>query len=626
VAKILLVDDRPTNRQFLLTLLGYTKHRLFEAADGDEALACVRADRPDLVITDILMPTMNGYEFVQHIRADPELAHMPVIFYTGTYSEPSVQALASSCGVEIILPKPCDPERILAAVNQALHLREPATVPVAAARQVAAAAQDADLVDEMVAGHLQELHAVRLGLDELIEGTAQGPALEGLRELSGKFSQGIAGLTLVTSRLAALVRAGLSVMPERHPVRMVEKCFDAACSVVGSTYAAIGLLDEIGGTLAHVRTKGIDDRLYLGNEEHRKGLTGSILVERRPVRRLAEPGKTLGGLVEGHPPVRNFLGVPVASSGEIYGWLYFADRLGADDFTEEDERIASTLALQLALLRENLALYDMVQSHAAKLQLEVTERRRAESEIHELNESLERRVSERTTQLETANRELEAFSYSVSHDLRAPLRHVIGYAELLQKQATSSLDEKSRRYMKTILESAKRMGVLIDDLLGFSRIGRADTNKTTVDLGQLVREVIAELRPQLGDRDVAWNVDALPACHGDRAMLKIALVNLISNALKFSRHRPRAEIAIGSNEAQHDQIEIFVRDNGAGFDMRHANKLFGVFQRLHLSEEFEGTGIGLATVQRIIHRHGGNIRAEGEVDQGATFHFSLPRA
>jgi light-regulated signal transduction histidine kinase (bacteriophytochrome) len=180
--------------------------------------------------------------------------------------------------------------------------------------------------------------------------------------------------------------------------------------------------------------------------------------------------------------------------------------------------------------------------------------------------------------------------------------------------------------MKTILESAKRMGALIDDLLGFSRIGRANTNKATVDLGQLVREVIAELRPQIGDRDIAWNVGALPACHGDRAMLKVALVNLISNAVKFSRHRARAEIAIGSTEGQYNQVEVFVGDNGAGFDMRHADKLFGVFQRLHLSEEFEGTGIGLATVQRIIHRHGGHIRGEGGVDQGATFYFSLPRA
>jgi len=253
---------------------------------------------------------------------------------------------------------------------------------------------------------------------------------------------------------------------------------------------------------------------------------------------------------------------------------------------------------------------------------DITPRKHREEEIVALN----RELIKRTEDLGAANKELEAFAYSVSHDLRAPVRHVIGYSELLHKQACSTLDEKSRRYMQAILESAKRMGALIDDLLGFSRIGRADTNKTTVDLGQLVSEAIAELRPQIGDRDIAWSLGALPACHGDRAMLRIALVNLISNAVKFSRHRARAEIAIGSTEGQHNQIEVFVKDNGAGFDMRHADKLFGVFQRLHLSEEFEGTGIGLATVQRIIHRHGGNIRAEGAVDQGATFYFSLAKA
>jgi PAS domain S-box-containing protein len=254
---------------------------------------------------------------------------------------------------------------------------------------------------------------------------------------------------------------------------------------------------------------------------------------------------------------------------------------------------------------------------------DITARKHREQEIVALNGELVKRAED----LAAANKELESFAYSVSHDLRAPLRHVIGYAELLQKQAAaSSLDEKSRRYTKTILESAKRMGVLIDDLLAFSRIGRADTDKTTVDLGRLVREVIVELRPQIGDRDVAWKVGELPAGYGDRAMLKVAFLNLISNAVKFSRQRARAEIAIGSTGGQHNQIEIFIRDNGAGFDMRHADKLFGVFQRLHLSEEFEGTGIGLATVQRIIHRHGGNIRAEAALDQGATFYFTLPRA
>jgi light-regulated signal transduction histidine kinase (bacteriophytochrome) len=180
--------------------------------------------------------------------------------------------------------------------------------------------------------------------------------------------------------------------------------------------------------------------------------------------------------------------------------------------------------------------------------------------------------------------------------------------------------------MAMILEASKRMGNLIDDLLGFSRIGRAETRKTTVNLDNLVREVIAELAHDTRDRDITWTVGALPVCYGDRSMLKLVLTNLLSNAIKFTRIRPRAKIEIGCIDDKDDQVEIFVADNGAGFEIQYVDKLFGVFQRLHRSEEFEGTGIGLATVQRIIHRHGGEVRAQGAVDQGATFHFSLPRA
>jgi light-regulated signal transduction histidine kinase (bacteriophytochrome) len=228
--------------------------------------------------------------------------------------------------------------------------------------------------------------------------------------------------------------------------------------------------------------------------------------------------------------------------------------------------------------------------------------------------------------LQAANKELESFAYSVSHDLRAPLRHIAGYAELLRRQASSVLDEKSHRFLDTIMESSKRMGILIDDLLAFSRIGRAETNKTVVKLDQLVDEIVAELRQDLSDREITWKTARLPACHGDRAMLRLALVNLISNAVKFTRARKPAEIEIGCNDGARDEVEIFVRDNGAGFDMQYQNKLFGVFQRLHLAEEFEGTGIGLATVQRIIQRHGGTVRAEGAVDRGATFYVTLPKA
>ena len=252
---------------------------------------------------------------------------------------------------------------------------------------------------------------------------------------------------------------------------------------------------------------------------------------------------------------------------------------------------------------------------------ELTERKHREQEIQSLNQELARR----STELESINQELEAFAYSVSHDLRAPLRHIAGYTELLKKKASSTLDEKSNRYLAMILDSAKRMGNLIDDLLAFSRIGRAETQKTLFSLTQLVSEALTEVREDAEGRNIAWKIGALPDFYGDRSMLRLVLVNLLSNAIKFTRARPQAEIEIGCTEGNKGDLVVFVRDNGVGFDMKYANKLFGVFQRLHQSDSFEGTGIGLATVQRIIHRHGGKAWAEGVVDSGATFYFSAPR-
>jgi light-regulated signal transduction histidine kinase (bacteriophytochrome) len=251
---------------------------------------------------------------------------------------------------------------------------------------------------------------------------------------------------------------------------------------------------------------------------------------------------------------------------------------------------------------------------------DITERRYAEDEIRRLNQELARRAVE----LESANKELEAFAYSVSHDLRAPLRHVVGFSELLQGRASASLDDKSRHYVQTICGAARRMGYLIDDLLAFSRIGRTETRYTAVDLAQLTREVVADLGQDTRGREIVWRIGTLPVCQGDRSMLRLVIVNLLSNAVKFTRMRKSTEIEIGCTERPHE-IEVFVRDNGAGFDMQYVGKLFGVFQRLHPNEQFEGTGIGLATVQRVIYRHGGTVRAEGAVDRGATFSFSLPK-
>ena len=265
---------------------------------------------------------------------------------------------------------------------------------------------------------------------------------------------------------------------------------------------------------------------------------------------------------------------------------------------------------------------DSLRQARDNLHVELEQRRHREDEIRKLNQELGKRAAE----LEATNKELESFAYSVSHDLRAPLRHMVGYSELLQRQASSLLDEKSQRFIRTILDSAKRMGNLIDDLLAFSRIGRAETKKSEVDLGQLVEEVVAEIGQDTKSRDIAWKIGALPVCYGDRSMLRLVVVNLVSNAVKFTRMRRPAEIEIGCVDRDKKEVEVFVRDNGAGFEMQYVNKLFGVFERLHPPEQFEGTGIGLATVQRIIHRHGGKVRGEGSVDQGATFYFSLPKA
>jgi signal transduction histidine kinase len=235
----------------------------------------------------------------------------------------------------------------------------------------------------------------------------------------------------------------------------------------------------------------------------------------------------------------------------------------------------------------------------------------------------ESQLKQRAEQLETVNKELEAFTYSVSHDLRAPLRHISGFVELLFSNA-QDLDAKNKHYLETIANAAKKMGILIDELLQFSRVGRTEVNKTGFHLKDMVEEIRKELIFEVSDRNIEWEVGSLTEVHADRILLKSVLSNLISNAVKFTSKRDHAKIEIDADRSNGQEVVFHIHDNGVGFDMKYSDKLFGLFQRLHRSDEFEGTGVGLANVRRIIHRHGGRTWAEGELDRGATFYFSIP--
>lgn len=254
----------------------------------------------------------------------------------------------------------------------------------------------------------------------------------------------------------------------------------------------------------------------------------------------------------------------------------------------------------------------------SKVMRDITERKHAQEEIRRLNRNLKQRASE----LEAANKELEAFTYSVSHDLRAPLRHIDGFSQLLVDEYGLQLPEEVRRYLDRIQNGARQMGLLVDELLTLTRIGRKEIKLQVAGLDPVVEQVVSDLKAELNGRKVEWKINSLPYVECDPALLRQVFANLLSNAVKYTRPRNPAIIEVGSL-ADNGQTVIFVRDNGVGFSMKYANKLFGVFQRLHRAEDFEGTGIGLATVQRIIHKHGGRVWAEAELDKGATFFFTV---
>jgi two-component system cell cycle sensor histidine kinase/response regulator CckA len=346
MAVILIVDDRPTNRDFLVTLLGYRGHRLLEAADGAQALEVTRTARPDLIISDILMPTMDGYEFVRQLRADANVARTPVIFSTAHYLDHEAKALAQECSVPFILPKPCDPETVLSMVDAALGLAPlPATPP-------------------------QE----------------QGLDREHLRLMTNQLARKADELHAVNQKLEALLELGQRVASEHNPGHILEAYCRGAREIIGAKWVAVGTLGEDEPTGPQLFVNGLDHGMLssVGALEARQGVLGDVIRERCPYRLRSVGGEPhMMGLPTQFPPVHSFLGVPMVYQTRIYGWLCLINKLGSDEFSEADERLAVTLAAQLGGAHENARLLSSVRRHATELAQEVVERRRAQEALQE---------------------------------------------------------------------------------------------------------------------------------------------------------------------------------------------------------------------------------------------------
>jgi signal transduction histidine kinase len=419
--------------------------------------------------------------------------------------------------------------------------------------------------------------------------------------------------------LTALQETALDLISQFDLDELLENIVKRAGQLLGTASGFLDLVDPATGQL--------NPRVGLGT------LTESL-------QHSVQPGEGVAGVVwqTGQPVVIDHydtwtdrigsfslntlhavIGVPLLSGSRVQGVLGLAyDSDTNRVFGPEAVEILTQFARLATVAIENARLFAVAQQ-------ELAERKQAEAEIQKLNAELEQRVHDRTVQLETTNQELEAFAYSVSHDLRAPLRGIDGWSHALLEDYTDRLDDQGRQYLDRIRAETQRMGHLIDDLLKLSRVTRAEMRQERVNLSALAQTIVTRLQESEPERQVEFSLQPGLAAVGDPDLLEAALANLLDNAFKFTGRRAVARIEFGQIETP-DQRTFFVRDNGAGFDMAYSQKLFGAFQRMHRTSDFPGTGIGLATAQRIIHRHGGRVWAKAAVDQGATFYFTLEEA
>jgi signal transduction histidine kinase len=412
---------------------------------------------------------------------------------------------------------------------------------------------------------------------------------------------------LSASRLEVLLK--LNQMTDKPMQELTNFVLEEAIHLTGSQIGYFAFMNEEETVLTmHSWSKSAMEECRIKDKPiiypvETTGLWGEAVRQRRPIitNDYSAPNLWKKGYPEGHVTVIRHMNVPVFDGDRIVIVAGVGNK--PSDYDASDVK-------QLTLLMAGM--------------WQIIQRKHAEEEIRKLNEELEQKVIERTAQLEAANKELESFSYSVSHDLRAPLRAITGFSSMLLEDYTDKLDDEGKRLLNVVKDNTLNMGALIDDLLNLSRIGRKQIERSEIDMDKLARTTFDEIKAIIPERKIQFDIKLLPPAYGDEGLLRQVFFNLLSNAIKFTRTRENAIIEAGGYVEGPENV-YYIKDNGIGFDMQYADKLFDAFQRLHSDKQFEGTGIGLAIVHRVINRHGGKVWAKGKVNEGATFYFTLPK-
>ena len=608
---ILIVDDKAANIYALEQILAKVNRHIIGATSGKEALKTVLNKEIDLIILDVQMPEMDGFEVAQILKSNKRTSDIPIIFASAEKTERQFMVKGFEEGAIDYLQKPVDKDILEAKVSVLLKL------------------------------HLQKRQLIEKNL-----------VLEKFALLINNSADLICIINPLTLKFEEVNDAAL---------RLLDYKVDELRGTSLSLYVADESRQHVLTIAKESREKiSFETRLYTKkralkwfqwNIIHKNGLWFCNARDITEAKEVEE--------------IRHYLSVVVKQSndaiylhdrhGKIISWNQGAEfiygfseeealnmniwNIVPDHLLDEAHRVVNAIlngeeiqSLETKRITKFGKIIDVVFSASvitdannalksvAITERDITQQKKADQEIKQLNTDLEKNV----VQLEISNKDLESFSYSVSHDLRAPLRSINGYAKIIEEEYHASFDDELKRLFSIIKNNANKMGALIDDLLAFSRLGKKEISKTPVDVTAMVHRVLKEMEMNIGPH-VTVTVDELSPTEGDYNLLYQVFVNLISNAIKYSSKKTHPIVEIKS-ERNENEIIYFVKDNGTGFNQDYAPKLFGVFQRLHNNDEFEGTGVGLAIVHRIVMKHGGRVWAEGEIDKGATFYFSLPRS